>query len=96
MLTRYSIEYSTGFRRHHPSPHQQFYTDDPLECEQFIQDLLERGMALHTIRHDGAELPRNEFDRLVKLAAAAGASHRICTSLGIKPDEERHRFGFAA
>ncbi len=96
MLTRYSIEYSTGFRRHHPSPHQQFYTDDPLECEQFIQDLLERGMALHTIRHDGAELPRTEFDRLVKVAAAAGASHRICTTLGIKSDEERHRFGFAA
>ena len=37
-----------------------------------------------------------EFDRFVKLAAAALASKAICASLGIKTEEEHFRFGFAA
>ncbi len=44
----------------------------------------------------GAELPQSEFDRFVKLAASALASKAICTTLGIKADEEHFRFGFAA
>jgi hypothetical protein len=53
-------------------------------------------MGIHSIRHDGAELPRPEFDRIIKLAAGAIASKRICASLSIKPEEEHYRFGFAA
>jgi hypothetical protein len=96
MLKKYSIEYSLQIRKHHPPEHHVFYTDDPLTCESFLQDLLERGMGIHSIRHDSAELPRAEFDRMIKVAAAAVASRLICTSLHIKPDEERHRFGYAA
>jgi hypothetical protein len=33
---------------------------------------------------------------MVKTAAAMVASQRICHSLGIKAEEERFRFGFAA
>jgi hypothetical protein len=96
MLAKFSIEYSASARHHSPPPHEHHYTDDPLACEQFLQDLLVNGMAIHAIRHEGQELPRGDFDRMVKVAAAGIASRLICTSLDIKPDEERFRFGFAA
>jgi hypothetical protein len=95
MLTQYSIEYSPSFRKHHPAAHHIYYSDDPVACEEFIQELLEQGMALHAIRHEGAALSPAKFDRMVRLAAARLAAQRICTTLKIKPDEERHRFGFA-
>jgi hypothetical protein len=96
MLKKYSIEYSLRFRKHSPPEHHIFYTDDPTTAETFLQELLEKGMGIHAIRHDGADLPRVDFDRMVKIAASAVASRLICDSLHIKADEERHRFGFAA
>jgi hypothetical protein len=33
---------------------------------------------------------------MIKTAAGMIASHRVCASLGIKAEEERFRFGFAA
>lgn len=96
MLKKYDIEYSLQFRKHSPPDRQHYFTDDPVACEEFIQGLLEHGMALHAIKHEGADLPPTEFDRMVKLAAAETASRFICVSLGIKPEEERYRFGFAA
>ena len=38
--------------------------------ENFVQDLLIRGMGLHAIKHEGADLSRLEFDRIVKIAAS--------------------------
>lgn len=76
--------------------HQYYYTDDPLACEEFVQHLLEKGMGIHAVKHEGADLPRVDFDRIVKVAASAIASERICASLNIKPEEERFRFGFTA
>lgn len=96
MLKKYSIEYSLQFRKHSPPEHHFHYTDDPVSCEEFVQELLEKGMGIHAIKHDGADLPRVDFDRIVKVAAAEIAARRICTSLNIKPDEERYRFGFAS
>ena len=96
MLKKYSIEYSLRFRQHSPPQHHIFYTDDPLTCEGFVQELLEGGMGIHVIRHDGAELQRAEFDRIVKVAASAAAAKLICETQHIKPEEEHYRFGFAA
>jgi hypothetical protein len=96
MLSKYSVEYSLHFRKHSPPDHHMFYTDDPVTWEAFIQELLERGMGIHVLRHEGAELPQADFDRVIKVAASAVASKLICTSLNIKVDEERFRFGFAA
>ena len=96
MLKKYTVEYSLKSRKHHPPEHHQYYTDDPVACEEFVQGLLQHGMGLHAIMREGAELPRAEFDRMVKIAAAEVASKAICASLHIKPEEERHRFGFAA
>jgi len=71
-------------------------TDDPVAAEEFIEELLERGFKIRNIRHDGAELPPREFDRMIKTAAGMLAARRICDSLEIKPEEEHHRFGFTA
>ena len=71
-------------------------TDDPVACEEFLEELLERGFAIRGVRHDGIDLPKTDFDRLIKNAAAMLASKHVCASLGIKPEEERFRFGFAA
>ena len=40
--------------------------------------------------------PKHDFDRMVKTAASMLASRHICASLGIKAEEEKYRFGFAA
>ncbi len=96
MLKKYSVEYSVRLHRHVVPEHHFYSTDDPVTCEEFVQDLLEQGMGIHGIRHDGVDLLRPDFDRIVKLAAGAIASKRICTSLNIRPEEEHYRFGFAA
>jgi hypothetical protein len=96
MLKKYTIEYSVRFRKHSPPQHHQYFTDDPVACEEFVQALFENGMGLHGVKHEGVELPKAEFDHIVKVAAAKLASKLICTSLNIKPEEERYRFGFAA
>jgi hypothetical protein len=96
MLKSYTVEYSFQFRKHSPPPHHEFYADDVVEVETFIQDLLARGMGIHAVKHDGADVPKAEFDRIVKVAAGEVTAKLICASLHIKPDEERFRFGFAA
>ena len=96
MLRKYTIEYSVHFRKHSPPQHHEFYADDVVQCEEFIQELLVRGMGIHGIKHDGADVPKMEFDRIVKIAAGEVAAKLVCTSLHIKSDEERQRFGFAA
>ena len=96
MLKRYSLEYSLQFRRHSPLEHHQYFADDVVEVEAFVQGLLAHGMGLHAIRHEGADVPPAEFDRIVKIAASEVAARLVCESLHIKADEERQRFGFAA
>jgi hypothetical protein len=94
MIPKYTIEYTTKFRKHAQPNH--YSTDDPVTCEEFVEELLERGCALRAIKHEGLDLPKPEFDRIVKTGAGMLASRRICASLGIKPDEEKFRFGFTA
>jgi len=94
MMPKYTVEFSTQFRKHALINHHS--TDDPVACEEFVEELLERGFAIRGIRHDGMELPKPEIDRMIKNAAGMLASKHVCTSLGIKPEEERFRFGFAA
>ena len=94
MIPKYSVEYTLPFRRHAEINH--YSSDDPVACEEFIEELLDRGCGIRGIKHDGLSLPPAEFDRIVKTAAGMLASRRICASLGIKPEEERYRFGFAA
>lgn len=92
MLPKYTIEYSTRLRGHAPVNH--YGTDDPVACEEFINELLEHGCRVHAIKHEGLDLPAPDFDRMLKTAAGMAAARRLCTSLGIKPEEEKFRFGF--
>lgn len=94
MMPKYTIEYGIPFKRK-VMPHH-YSTDDPVACEEFVEELLERGLAIRAIRHEGVELPSPEFDRVVKTAAGMLAARSVCKSLGIKPEEEKYRFGFSA
>jgi len=94
MLSKYTVEYGTQLRKHLHTA--QYHTDDPVTLEEFVEELLDRGLMICAIRHEGVDLSRKDSDRLVKAAAAALVSKRICAALRIKPEEERFRFGFAA
>ena len=92
MLSKYTVEYSTRTRERAPVNH--YGTDDPIACEEFLNQLLESGCRVHGIKHEGMDLPRIDFDRMLKTAAGMAAARRLCSSLGIKPEEEKYRFGF--
>ena len=94
MMTKYTIDYAMDLRK--SSLPARFTTDDPVACEEALEELLERNFAVKSIKHEGVELPQNEFDHMVRNAASLMASKKICTSLGIKPEEEQYRFGFSA
>ena len=93
MLPKYTVEYTTPFKKHAQTNH--YSTDDPVAFEEFIEELLERGFGIRAIKHEGLDLPKHDFDKLIKTAAGMLASKRICASLGIKSEEEHYRFGFA-
>lgn len=94
MIPKYTVEYTLPLRKHAPKNH--FSTDDPVACEEFVEELLERGFGLIAIKHEGVDLPKSEHDRIVKTAAAMVASKMIRQSLGIDDaDEVKYRFGFA-
>jgi hypothetical protein len=94
MLPKYTIEYSAQFGRQSQSYH--YSSDDPVACEEFLAELLERGFRIKLIRHEGLELSKPDFDKLIKTAGGMLAAKCICQSLGISTEEEHHRFGFTA
>jgi hypothetical protein len=94
MIPIYTIEYTTKFQKRNTVNH--YSTDDPVTCEQAIEELLERGLGLKAIKHEGVDLPKQDFDKMIQTAAGMLASKHICGALGIKPEEERYRFGFSA
>ena len=94
MIPKYTVEYTAQFRKHAQTNH--YSTDDPVACEEFVEELLERGFAIRTIKHEGVELSRHDSDRILKTAAGMLAAKHLCASLGIKPEEEKYRVGFTA
>ena len=94
MLPKYTVEYVPSFPRHSPIIH--YSTDDPVTCEGFVEELLGRGFKIAAIKHEGLDLPRQDFDRMIKTAAETMASKCICASLGIKADEAKFRFRLVA
>ena len=67
MLPKYTIEYSAQFGRQSQSYH--YSSDDPVPCEEVLAELLERGFRIKLIRHEGLELAKADFDRMIKIAA---------------------------
>jgi hypothetical protein len=94
MMAKYNVEYALQFKRHAPMHH--YYSDDPVACEEFLSELLERGFRVNTIRHDGMDLPKADFDKMIKKAAGMVAAKSVCNALGISAEEEHYRFGFTA
>ena len=94
MLAKYHIEYAMHVGRNAHMNHYQ--TDDPVAAEEFLVHVLEHGYRFNAIRHEGVDLSRPESDKMLKTAAGVLASRHLCVSLGIKPEEERFRFGFAS
>ncbi len=94
MLAKYHIEYSVRLGRH-VQPHH-IKTDDPVACEDFLMEILDRGFHIQSIQHEGVKLSQVESDRMIKGAASLLAARRLCQSLKISPEEEKYRFGFSA
>jgi len=94
MLAKYHIEYTVRLGKRDQVHHLQ--TDDPVACEEYLLDILERGFYIQAILHEGVALPSAEFDKMIKTAASLLAARKLCHSLNIKPEEERYRFGFSA
>ncbi len=94
MLAKYKIEYAIPFTRQDQA--LQHLTDDPVACEEFLTELLERGFKIKAVLHQGVALPKAEFDKLIKTAAGMLATNHICRSLSIDRVEANHRFGSPA
>ncbi len=94
MLAKYTIDYAIHFK-HHDQPHQHF-TDDPVACEEFLTELLERGFKIRAVLHDGVALAQPAFDKMIRTAAGILTTRHVCHSLGIDTSEAHHRFGSPA
>ncbi len=94
MLSKFSIEYTVHGRSSEMV--RAHRTDDPIEAEEFLMQLLTVGARIHAIKHEGVDLSRHQFDGMLKIASERLASERLRLSLGIDAAEARHRFGFAS
>jgi len=94
MLAKYKIEYAIPFGGH-DQPHH-YLTNDPVACEGFLTELLERGFKITGISHEAVPLPKADFDKMIKTAAGILTTKQICHSLGIDSAEAHHRFGSMA
>ena len=94
MLAKYKIEYAIPFSR---ADHTQYHlTDDPVACEEFLAELLERGFKVKSVLHQGVELPKIEMDKMIKMSLGMLMTIHLCRSLGIDRVEASHRFNTPA
>jgi len=98
MLAKYNIEYAIPSHRNQASSDrsQHYLTDDPITCEEVLSELLQRGLAIKGIAHEGVALPLPEFDRMIKAAAALLTTRQLCQCLGLDSVEAHRRFGTPA
>jgi len=94
MLTKFAIDYSSF-------PHQgnrvfTHLTDDPIEAEDFLMQLLAARARICAIRHNGAIMTGPQFNQMLKVAAERIASALLRESLTLDAAEVKDRFGFAA
>lgn len=94
MLSKYHVSIYVPVRRE-LVPHE-YRTDDPVACEEFLTEALERGYRIESIQHEGAPMPPEQRDRMLRLAACSVAAKRLERSLQIDEAEARHRFALPA
>lgn len=93
MHAKFAIIY-TVFPEHNKRA-DTHYSDDPVEAELFLAQLIATKSCIHEIKHEGVELQPNAFDRMVRLAGERLIGRLIGASLKIDYAEVRHRFGLA-
>jgi hypothetical protein len=94
MLSKFTIEYSPTSR---PSAETLVHrTDDPIEAEEFLMNVLGTRSSLRSIKHEGVELPPHQRNKMLKVAAERLAAALLSEVLSIDAAEVKHRFGFAA
>lgn len=94
MSSRYDVEYAMpgrGIRRA-----RKFETDDPVACETFLAEALEKGYKIQSIQHDGMPLQGTRFDSMIKTAAGLMTQNHLCKSLDVDNVEAHYRFGCPA
>ena len=94
MLAKFDIEYVI-----HPQHNQRqdtHRTDDPVEAEDFLMNLLVVGARIKAIKHEGIALEAAQEDRMLRVAAERLASRLLGRSLDLDTVQVKHRFGFAA
>lgn len=94
MLAKFDIEYII-----HPQHNLRVdthRTDDPVEAEDFLMNLLVVGARIQAIKHEGLVLEAGQADRMLRVAAERLASRLLGASLALDSIQVKHRFGFAA
>jgi hypothetical protein len=94
MLAKYDINYVINPQ--HNNRQDTHRTDDPVEAEDFLMNLLVGGARISAIKHEGVELDPSQADRMLRVAAERLASRMLGKSLDLDSVEVKHRFGFAA
>lgn len=94
MLHKFTIEYTRHPRSNEPTGTHR--TDDPVEAEEYLMQLLHARSRILSIKHEGIEVPRSQFDHMLKVAGERLISESLRHALDIDTAEVRHRFGFAA
>lgn len=94
MLNKFTIEYTRP--PHSREPAGTHRTDDPIEAEEFLMQLLHARSRILAIKHDGVDMPRDQFDRMITIASERLMAEYLCHALDIDTAEVRHRFGLAA
>ena len=94
MIAIYHVEYEIPFRKHPQG--SDFQTDDPVTCEQFLMELLEKEFKIRSVKHEGVTLPVRELDKMLNTAAGMLAARHLSASLGMDYEEVHHRFGFSS
>lgn len=93
MQAKFAITY-TVFPEHNKRV-DTHYSDDPVETELFLSQLIATKSRIHEIKHEGVDLEPNAFDRMVRLAGERLVGRLIGAALKIDYAEVRHRFGLA-
>lgn len=94
ILPKYHVVYALEFKHHREE--YDFRTDDPVACEEFLSELIERKVRIVGIRHDGVDIAEKQFTQMIRNAAGMVATRHICASLNEDYEAVHHRFGFAA
>lgn len=94
MLHKFTIDYTRHPRSHEPAG--TFRTDDPIEAEEYLMQLLLARSRILSIKHEGVELAQAQFDQMLKVASERLIAEVLRHALDIDAAEVRHRFHFAA